>query len=142
MATEREKLFGNDLRLDERVGGLDLTPDPTGDLELAQGNDNIVQALILRLKVRKGELAPLGWPDYGSRLHEMIGQPNNARTHVILMAHARNAIEQDPRVAKIEGVHTQVLPGERSVVRIIMEILLINEPHPINLVFPVNLEAI
>ena len=142
MATEREKLFGNDLRLDERVGGLDLVPDPAGDLELAQGNDNIVQALILRLKVRKGELAPLGWPNYGSRLHEMIGQPNNARTHVILMAHARSAIEQDPRVAEVEEVHTQVLAGERSVVRIIMEILLINEPHPINLVFPVNLEAI
>ena len=142
MVTEREKLFGNDLRLDERVGGLDLGPDSAGDLELAQGNDNIIQALILRLKVRKGELAPLGWPDYGSRLHEMIGQPNNARTYMILMAHARSAIEQDPRVAKIEEVHTQVVPGERSVVRIIMEILLINEPHPINLVFSVNLEVI
>ncbi|MBI1929545.1 GPW/gp25 family protein [Candidatus Poribacteria bacterium] len=141
MPTEREKLFGNDLRLVERTGGLDLAPDAAGDLDLAQGNDNIIQALMLRLKVRKGELAPLGWPNYGSRIHELIGEPNNSRTHVILMAHARNAIEQDPRVAEVKSVRTQPLPGERNVVRILMEITLINEPNPINLVFPVNLEA-
>jgi len=141
MATEREKLFGDDLQLVERAGGLDLAPDAAGDLGLAHGVDNIVQALILRLKVRKGELAPLGWPNYGSRLHELIGEPNNARTHVILMAHARSAIEQDPRVAKIQEIRTQILPGERSVVHLSMDILLIDQPNPVNLVFAVDLEA-
>lgn len=142
MLTEREKLFGNDLQVAERAAGFDLVPDVAGDLDLAQGNENIIQALILRLRVRKGELAPLGWPNYGSRLHELIGKPNNNRTHVILMAHARNAIEQDPRVAEVKEIRTQVLPGERSVVRIMMEILLINEPNPLNLIFDMNLEAL
>ena len=140
MATERKKHFGVDLRLAEGTGGLDLVSDVAGDLNLAQGNDNTIQALTLRLKVRKGELAALGWPNYGSRLHELIGEPNNSRTHLILMAHARNAVEQDPRVAEVKSVRTQVPPGEPNVVRIIMEILLIDEPNPINLVFPVNLE--
>ena len=141
MTTEREKLFGDDLRLAERAAGMDMVRDWAGDLEIAHGNDNIIQALTMRLKVRKGELALLGWPTYGSRLHELIGEPNNTRTHVILMAHARNAIEQDPRVAEVREVRTQVLQGERSVVRVIMDILLINEPNPVNLVFPVDLEA-
>jgi phage baseplate assembly protein W len=138
---DHEKLFGNDLRLAERAPGFDLIPDVAGDLDLAQGNENIIQALILRLKVKKGELAPLGWPNYGSRLHELIGEPNNSRTHVMLMAHARNAIEQDPRVAEVKEVRTEVLPGEREVVRIIMDILLINAPNPLNLVFDMNLES-
>ena len=98
MANERVQLFGNDLQIVERAGGMDLLAEAGGDLAVARGNDNIMQALAMRLRVRKGELARLGWADYGSRLHELIGEPNNTRTHVKLMAFARAAIEQDPRV--------------------------------------------
>ena len=141
MGSERQKLFGSDLRLMERAGGLDLRAQVGGDLALAAGNDNIIQTLQVRLKVRKGELAPLGWPNYGSRLHELIGEPNTNRTRVILMAHARDAIEQDPRVAEVSEVQARVLPGERSVVRLDMEIRLIDQPTPLNLVFDMELEA-
>jgi phage baseplate assembly protein W len=139
MAIEREPLFGNDLQLVARVGGLDLTADQRGDLALAPGNANISQALTLRLRVRLGELARLGWPDYGSRLHELIGEPNNTRTHVKLMAFARAAIEQDPRVLEVKKVETQVLPGDRDVVRVLMDIVLIDQPNPLNLVFDLRL---
>ncbi len=137
MATERARLFGNDLRLG-RVGlGADLLPDQAGDLDLAMGNDNIVQALTLRLLVRRGDLSRLGWPDYGSRLHELIGEPNIRRTHVRLMAFAREAIEADPRVVEVSQV--RALPGERDVVRLELEVALIDRPAPLNLVFDVNL---
>ena len=137
MATERARLFGNDLRLG-RVGlGADLLPDQAGDLDLATGNDNIVQALTLRLLVRRGDLGRLGWPDYGSRLHELIGEPNIRRTHVRLMAFAREAIEADPRVVEVTQV--RALPGERDVVRLELEVALIDRPAPLNLVFDVNL---
>jgi phage baseplate assembly protein W len=139
MSTERSKLFGNDLRLLEQGGVFDLTADRVGDLALAAGNDNIVQALTLRLLVRRGELALLGWPNYGSRLHELIGEPNNRRTHTILMAHARAAVEQDPRVVQVTSLRAYVLPGERDVARLEMEIQLINENNPLNLVFDVRL---
>ncbi len=142
MAIEREKLFGNDLQLGDRLGGLDLLPDNFNDLELARGNENIVQALTLRLKVRKGELERLGWPNYGSRLHELIGEPNNTRTHAKLMGYARQAIERDPRVAEIQDIRTQVFPGERSGVRLYMDILLIDQPTPLSLFFDLNLEAL
>ena len=123
-----------------RAPGLDLVRDASGDIELAEGNDNIEQALLLRLRVRKGELAPLGWPDYGSRLHELIGEPNNSRTHVMLMAHARNAVERDPRVAEVKRIRAEVLPGERDVVTLVMDIVLIDAPTPLNLVFDISLE--
>ena len=139
MATERSQLFGNDLRLLEQGGGFDLTADRAGDLALAEGNENIVQALTLRLLVRRGELALLGWPNYGSRLHELIGEPNNQRTHTILMAHARAAVEQDPRVVEVTTMRAYVLPGERDTARLEMEIQLITENNPLNLVFDVRL---
>ncbi|MBN1480106.1 hypothetical protein JXA70_07535 [candidate division KSB1 bacterium] len=142
MPTDRQKLFGNDLKLVERAPGFDLIPDSAGDIDLARGNDNIIQALILRLHIRKGELAPLGWPNYGSRLHELIGQPNNNRTHVMLMAFARSAIEGDSRVLEVKEVRTRVIPGERDVVRLSMDIQLINEPTPLNLVYDMNLEEL
>lgn len=140
MIEEREKLFGADLRLEERVGGMDLLPDSAGDLALARGNDNIVQALTMRLKVRRGELAPLGWAEYGSRLHELIGEPNIPRTRLKLMAFARQAVEADPRVLEISDVRAQVLTGERDTVRLLMEVRLISEPTPLNLIHDLVLE--
>jgi phage baseplate assembly protein W len=139
MADDREKLFGNDLKLANRAPGLDLVASAGGDLDLARGNDNIVQALTLRLLVRRGELAPIGFPDYGSRIDELIGQPNNRRTQVILMAHARTAISQDPRVADITRVEARVLPGDRDIVRLDMDVQLIEQQNPLNLVFDVKL---
>ena len=69
MAVERQKLFGSDILLRDGAGGLDFAlggpVGSSGDLTLAYGNDNAVQALSMRLRVRKGELAPLGWPIQG-----------------------------------------------------------------------------
>ena len=140
MSSDRELLFGTDLALTGAAGGLDLRATPVGDLALAAGNANIVQALTLRLMVRKGELAALGWPDFGSRLHELIGEPNNQRTRVKLMGLARAAIEADARVEQVLAVEARALPGERDTVRLDMEIELIHDNNPLNLVFDVRLD--
>ncbi len=140
MTQERLKLFGTDLLLAPRAGEFDLVPDNEGDLALTQGTDNISQALMLRILVRQGELARLGWPDFGSRVHELIGEPNNLRTRVRLMAFARAAVEKDPRV--VEVTHIKAEQAERSLVRLEMDIQLISEPNPLNLVVDVNLEAL
>jgi phage baseplate assembly protein W len=139
MPSERAALFGDDLRIVERAAGMDVLADPQGDLALAQGIDNIVQALTLRLRVRKGELARLGWANYGSRLHELIGEPINTRTHLKVMAFARAAVEQDPRVREVTAVESKVTPGERDIVRVLMSVALIDEPNPLNLVFDLKL---
>ena len=52
------------------------------------------------------------------------------------MAFARATIEQDPRrVLEVKQVETQVLPGDRDVVRVLMGIVLIDQPNALNLVF-------
>ena len=141
MMIDRQQLFGTDLRVTMSALGFDLVGNNLGDLQLARGNDNIVQALTLRLMVRRGELARLGWPDYGSRLHELIGEPNNRRTHLKVMAFARAAIEQDPRVREVSEVRVQLIAGERDTARLMMEIALIDAPNPVNLVYDLVLEA-
>jgi phage baseplate assembly protein W len=137
MTIERERLFGVDLRVVERAPGLDVVIDGGGDLQLAAGADNIEQALRLRLAVRRGELEPLGWPNYGSRLHELIGEPNNSRTRAMLMAFARAAILEDPRVVEITRIEAR--PTERDLVRLDLEISLITGRSPLNLVADIRL---
>ncbi|MDA0166826.1 hypothetical protein OM076_41580 [Solirubrobacter ginsenosidimutans] len=138
MSTERDRLFGTDLELRDVSWGMDLIRTQ-GDLELARGADAISQALRLRLVVRRGELAPLGWPDYGSRLHELIGEPSVVRTHARALAYARAALEADPRVVAVRRIAAGVPPGDRNVVRLDMDIELITEPTPLNLVFDMAL---
>jgi phage baseplate assembly protein W len=140
MVVDRERLFGVDLRLRWTGGSLDLTRDDGGDLDLAAGAENISQALTLRLLVRRGELAPLGWPDYGSRLHELIGEPNVVRTRALVMTYAQVAIEQDPRVERVRDIRAGVPGEERNVVRLEVDILLISQPQPLNLVVDIPLE--
>jgi phage baseplate assembly protein W len=140
MVLDRGRLFGADLRLRATGGDLDLTRDDAGDLDLAAGPDNISQALTLRLLVRRGELAALGWPDYGSRLHELIGEPNIVRTRALLMTFAQAAIAADPRVDQVRDIRARVPEGERNVVRLEVDILLISQPEPVNLVVDIPLE--
>jgi phage baseplate assembly protein W len=147
MATvlNRSRLYGVDLALRDGAGGADLSlVGPVGlygDIALAAGNDDIIQALALRLRVRVGELALLGWPDYGSRLHELIGEPDLPRTRLKAQAFARTAIEADPRVAKVDAVEIVSIPGERQVLRLAMDVHLITEQQPLNLVFDLALNG-
>jgi phage gp46-like protein len=139
MTANRDLLFGTDLRLLERSGSLDLVGDSVGDLTLSHGAETISQALTLRLLIRRGALARLGWPDYGSRLHELTGEPNNQRTQVLAMAYARAAVEEDPRVKEITMLRASADPGDRTTVHLEMEVELITENTPLNLVFDVRL---
>jgi len=116
MAVDRQQLFGTDIFLRDGAGGLDFAlggpVGSSGDLTLAYGNDNAVQALTLRLRVNKGELAPLGWPDYGSRLHELIGEPDLARTQLKAQVFAREAALAP---SLVEGMAQQVVFGDAGV---------------------------
>lgn len=145
MARDPRQLFGIDLALRDSSGGADLVLEGpsggSGDIGVAIGNVNVVQALTMRLRVRKGELTPLGWSDYGSRLHELIGEPDLARTRLKAQVFARDAIEADPRVQKVDSVTIVRIPGERQVLRLEMLVTVISEPQPLNLVFDLALDG-
>ena len=112
------------------------------DLEVVAGVDAAEQMLVNRLKTQRGELAPLGHPDYGSRHHELIGQPNVERTRNLVKLYVLQALADEPRVQKVLScvVYAPHTPP-RDQVRIEIELRLIDEPNPLNLVVPFSLEA-
>ena len=110
------------------------------DLGVATGLDNFEQALANRLKTRRGELADLGHPDYGSRHHELLGEPNVERTRNLIKLYVLQALRDEARVekvlsAKVMAEHTP----PRDSVRIELAIRVRGEPSPLNLVIPFSL---
>lgn len=83
--------------------GVDLRTDG-GDLALAGGRQNLAQALLNRLYARRGALAAVGHPAYGSRLHQLVGQPDSPRTRALAEFYVREALAADPRVKEVAAV--------------------------------------
>jgi phage gp46-like protein len=75
-----------------------------GDLALAGGRRNLAQALLNRLYARRGALTALGHPGYGSRLHQLVGEPDTPRTRALAEFYVREALTADPRVKEVAAV--------------------------------------
>ncbi len=110
------------------------------DLAVAQGLDAIDQMLINRLKTQKGELTALGHPNYGSRHHELIGEPNVERTRNLIKLYILEALSHEPRLEKVLDCTVTRDPSERSTVRVVIMAKIIEIDEPRNLVVPFNLE--
>lgn len=148
MAFER---FGSDLRLlrnlaqqDDRHRGSDLlTQSRTGgiDLETISGAENLQQALLLRFITHVGEMAILGHADYGSRLHELIGELNDDNNRSLVKLYALEALEAEPRVQEVLSVDVVQDPGDRTRVDVSVSVKPIDSNTPVNLVFPFFFEG-
>ena len=110
----------------------------TFDLAVQSGTNNLVQSLIVRMMTEVGELAPLGHPTYGSRHHELIGEPNTESNRNLLKLYVIACIKQEARVDRI----TQIAvvqgngPEHRDEVDIKMTLLVKGTSDPLNLVIP------
>lgn len=140
MNEHRTAQLGTDLRLRQQHRGADLVVDGAGDLALVAGVANIVQALPLHLRIRRGELAALGQPRHGSRVDELIGEPDTTRTRVMLLARVREAVERDPRVTEVRDLRAEALPGERNVLRVTLQAELVSASTVLTLVHDLVLE--
>jgi phage baseplate assembly protein W len=127
----------------------DLAVSPTrgragvrNDLAVAERFDQADQLLINRLMTRRGELAPLGHPEYGSRHHELIGEPNTERTRNLVKLYVLEALRHEPRVAKVVRCTVRSESRPRDIVRIELQVRLIDRPEPLNLVVPFELDAV
>jgi len=142
-----EELYGTDLKLfmetrAEYMGlGADLLVNKKGDLQTVSGRENLGQAILHRLLTRKGELRDLGHPDYGSRLHELIGEPNNERTRELVRLYVKECISQEPRVQDIKSLTVSVQKDNPHVVLLDLTVLPIKSNVPMNVVFPFYLEV-
>jgi phage baseplate assembly protein W len=140
-------LFGTDLRLlpfldalhGNRDPGNDLavTASPDGrDLATVSGTENLVQALVLRLLTPAGDLAALGHPDYGSRLHELIGELNDTRNRNRAKMFALQALTAEPRVRRVLSLEVVQASDDRTRADVKASLDTIEEGTPLNLVFP------
>lgn len=121
------------------VPGHGVPPDrtPARDLAHVDRVDNLRQALINRLLTRRGELADLGHPEYGSRLYELIGQPNSATQRNLAKLFVLEALSQEPRLdSKQIRVDVQLDPRDRNRVRIEICVRPVGEDSPISLQVP------
>lgn len=97
-------------------------PRRAWDFVPREGLENLAQAVILRLLTPRGELADLGHPEYGSRVHELIGQENNATKRNLLKLFILEALKFEPRVEKVAELKVEPSPGARSTVDVLLRV--------------------
>jgi phage baseplate assembly protein W len=117
------------------------TLDQLQDIRVTSGIKNMVQSLINRLKTRKGELAALGHPEYGSRHHELIGELNTESNRNIVKLYILESLSYEPRIERINKVEVATDLSEPSMVRISLEIKIFGASTPLNLVVPFSFES-
>ena len=136
--------LGKDLKLRfdklEIELGADLATDK-GDFETVSDEQNLVQAILHRLTTEEGELYDIGHADYGSRLHELIGEPNNARTREMLMNLVKECLAEEPRILEVTDI--KVTPNQYDLNRLDIEItvLPIGKSTLLGVSYPFNLEG-
>lgn len=146
--------FGTDLRLLRDLDRTKSSRDPGRDISVARrpatgkvdldtltGADNLVQALLLRFLTPVGELAPLGHPDYGSRLAELVGELNNDTNRNRAKLYVLQALALEPRVRQVLSVSVTQDRRRPTVMDISVSLLAIDADAPLNLVFPFFLEG-
>ncbi len=121
--------------------GADLYINRKGDMDVVSGRENLGQAIIHRLLTRQGELEELGYPEYGSNLHELIGSPNNLKTRNLVKLYVNECLSQEIRIEKVESV--DVLPHGSASDTVIIEIAIvpIGSETPLGISFPYTLEV-
>lgn len=140
-----DAIWGRDLRVvygvtDGRHEDLDLDAEAdvlTGhaDALVADGLATVRQALVHRVKTVRGELAGLGHAAYGSRHHELIGQPNSEHNRNLVKLYVLQAVQEEPRVSRVLSAEIVAEPApDRVAVHLSLEI--IGSNVPMNLVVP------
>jgi phage baseplate assembly protein W len=111
------------------------------DLSVSSDLDNLRQAIEIRLLTPKGELAALGHADYGSRLPDLIGQPNTDTNRNLAKLYVIEALKQERRIEKIVAVDVTAAPGRRHLIRIFLKVQAIGVRGVIDLgPFTIDLE--
>ena len=145
MANNKNDRFGKDLKIklasDKdgfQISDLDISR--TGDLHTVQDEFTVLQAIRHRLSTRRGELAELGHPEYGSLLETVIGEPNTEDTHRIIETLVRDFLQYEPRIENIIEVLAELNTVDPHVVDIGVVLKLRGEAEALRVVYPLYLE--
>ena len=115
------------------------TNEATMDIAAVSGRENLAQSLVLRLLTPKGSLAPLGHPDYGSRLPELIGRLNTDTTRNLARLYTIEAVGQEVRVRTLLDLAVGVVADQPDTIRMTLSVLPIDDDDPLALTLEVTL---
>ena len=110
------------VRSERRSVALAQGPRTVVDLGTTDGLPNLGQAIAMRLLTPRGELAELGHPEYGSRLHELIGSANTENRRSMTKLFVLESLAQEPRIEKIVRCDVAPAPGTRDRVNVELEV--------------------
>jgi len=133
-----------DRNFDQQISdrdGVTLVSTVQKDLAMLGGRANLAQAIINRLLTRQGELRSLGHPGYGSRLYELVGEPNNIRVQGLAEIYIRESLAQESRIEAITGIAFAPINrhANRHELRIQISVKPIGSPENLTLILPINL---
>jgi phage baseplate assembly protein W len=111
------------------------------DVPPVTGSSNLGQAIVLRLLTPLGELDSLAHPDYGSRLHELIGRPNTDTTRNLVRLYILDSLRAEARIEKVLDLHVTPSPDprRRDVVQVSLRVKPVGDVPPLS-VGPLGLE--
>ncbi len=109
------------------------------DLAVASGRENLGQALLLRLLTMKGALAPLGHPQYGSRIPSLVGALNDARTRNLARLYTIEAVGEEPRVKELRRLLVEPVDGYPDTIRIEFDVVPLGDEDAIAVSLDVTL---
>lgn len=89
-------------------------PRQVADLGRVGGRANLEQAILMRLLTPRGELAGLGHPEYGSRLHEMVGSENTPTARNRIKLYVLECLQAEPRIEEVLDVTVQPAAGRAN----------------------------
>ncbi len=138
---EKRKVLGADLQFTQDEEGADLTISPSGDLKTVSHELNLGQAILSKLRTRKGELRDLGHSSLGSRLYQFVGEPNSPATRDRIRATVREVLLDEPRVKEIVRIEVRSSESDRNRVQLHISVIPIGEEVPLNIVMPFYLEV-
>lgn len=111
----------------------------TIDLATGEGRDNLGQAVVLRLLTPRGDLAHLGHPEYGSRLHELVGRVNTETTRNLARLLILESLQQESRIEKVASITVAPAAARRSSIEITLQVVPLGEPDSLT-IGPFSLE--
>lgn len=130
-------------------GGLDLAVVPGGrgsrrpsrgeGLGTVRERENLGQALIVRLLTPRGALAPLGHPEYGSRLVELIGRGNDETARNLARLHVIEAVREERRVRELLDLRVESTQDRADTIRVELTVLPLADDEPLALGLEVTL---
>ena len=103
------------------------------DFRAAGGRDNLGQAIILRLLTPRGELTALGHPEYGSRLHELVGRQNTATTRNLAKLFILESLQAERRIASVLAVDVSPDPVIRERIDVLVQVQPIGVSEPLTI---------